>query len=572
MRRPPSRTVITDLASAPPDELPEYDVCVIGSGPSGATVARELLGSGARVCVLESGRMRVTAHGDELKRVLSEGIHIKDQSRERCLGGASTTWAGLAAPLDVADLAPRPWLAHSGWPIAREELMPLYAAAAERYGFPPLEVYEGEGFGRIRARGDLQPQWDEIEEKVFLANAEPFDFGRQHLPLFAEDRLDVFLDATVSELSAEGASDRIRSAVVCTRAGRELRLRARAFVIACGGIENARLLLNSRDLCAEGLGNERDQVGRYLMNHPKNHHGILRLERPVEHVPYYFGCIDGDWSGYAGLRLREDVQAKEGLLNSYARFEPLFPWSDNIGVQSLVQMVKRSRLLLRGFRRRSKGKVISLRDYSETGDDSPLSDAHRGAREMLGLGWNVARHLPLVTRYLYYRLWDKRRPTIRNVRLRNFMEMEPDPENRVTLANEVDAYGRPLPRVRHRCTEVDRRSLVALHRVLERELPAAGLGRFETGLTTDLEPWPIDEDASHHIGTTRLGTDPATSVVDTDLRLFEVENVYLAGSSVFPTSGCANPTFTLVALSIRLAEHLRREVLSGTEPAGAQGA
>jgi len=142
------------------------------------------------------------------------------------------------------------------------------------------------------------------------------------------------------------------------------------------------------------------------------------------------------------------------------------------------------------------------------------------------------------------------------VRLRNFMEMEPDPDNRVTLSENVDLYGQALPAVHHECTETDRRSLLTLHEHLVQEFPRVGIGTLETTLDQE-QPWPINLDASHHMGTTRMGSDPATSVVRPDLRLHDVENVYLAGASVFPTSGSANPTFTIVALSIRLAEHLR---------------
>jgi choline dehydrogenase-like flavoprotein len=148
---------------------------------------------------------------------------------------------------------------------------------------------------------------------------------------------------------------------------------------------------------------------------------------------------------------------------------------------------------------------------------------------------------------------------VRRVRLRNFMEMEPRRENRIVLSEELDVYGQRVPIVRHTASELDRRSMIALHQALVAEFAQAGVGKLETTLAT-CDPWPIDRDASHHMGTTRMGKDPATSVVDTDGRIHGVDNVFMAGASVFPTSGCANPTFTIVALSIRLAEHLRAKV------------
>ena len=168
-------------------------------------------------------------------------------------------------------------------------------------------------------------------------------------------------------------------------------------------------------------------------------------------------------------------------------------------------------------------------------------------------------HLPRVLQYLFFRL-SKRKPKIRFARVRNFMEMAPDPENRVTLDSEPDEDVKPLPRVVHRCGDLDRRSMVEVHAALAAEVEAAGLGVLESDLAEDTSPWPIDQDASHHMGTTRMGTDPSTSVVDADLRVHGLDNLYAAGASVFPTSGCVNPTYTIVALSIRLARHLRETV------------
>lgn len=554
--------VIVDLADHS-GSIPDYDVCIVGSGPAAMTVARELASRRVHLCVLESGRLKPEPFGDRLRRVESDGIAIKEYSRERVFGGASTTWAGLSSPLDEIDFAPREYVAHSGWPIARAELIHYYELAAERYRFAHPRMFTGSGFGALRAKGPVQPAWRAIDEKIFLAAVEPQNFAREHRAIFDGARADLYYDATVVELKCNKNTASVDRARVRTSRQNEVSFSAKVWIVACGGIENARLLLQSASLCDRGLGNERDAVGRYFMNHPKNYHGILKLRQAVTDAAYYFGCIFEGYAGYAGLRIAEGFQKERKLLNSYVRFEPLFPWSGNTGVESLVTLVKRSRFVMRQFKARGKGKVISLRDYSETGDDSDIQNERKTAAGWIGLGWNVVAHAPSVAQYAYYRVFERKKPAITSVRLRNFMEMEPVPENRITLTQERDALGCPVPRASHRCTALDRRSLVELHRTLQIEFEETGLGTLETGLPSLASdaPWPIDQDASHHMGTTRMGTDPATSVVDPQGRVHTVSNLYMAGASVFPTSGCANPTWTIVALSIRLAEHLATRVL-----------
>jgi choline dehydrogenase-like flavoprotein len=558
--------VIHDLAEASFDRLPEVDLCIIGSGPAGLTLARELSGSSLSIAVLESGRRRPTRRGDALRVVRSEGILIKDYSRERVLGGSSTTWSGLSSPLDEIDMEQRPWLRHSGWPITRDELLPYWHAAAERYRFAPLADYGAEGFGAVRQRGETYPDWGRLHEKVFLARAEAQDFGVDLVDVFETDGIDLYLDATVQELRADGAVEHVQSALLRTASGKEFELRARIFVVATGGLENARLLLSSTDLCAAGLGNEHDQVGRYLMNHPKNYHGIVKLSQPARDMPWLFGCLFGDYAGYAGLSLPDQVQRDRGLVNGYVRFEPLFPWSDCRGVEALVFLAKRSRSVGGLMTKRSRGgRVVTLRDYSETGDDSDLQNERKRWFDYLSLVFTVLVNLPMVMRYAFARLRDRRSPKITRLRLRNFMEMEPDPDNRVTLGEELDIDGRPITVVKHAPTDLDKRSIAAIHEALAADLASNGFGTLQGALSAEEQPWPVNLDASHHMGGTRMGQDPATSVVRPDGRLHAVDNVYLAGASVFPTSGCANPTFTLVALSIRLAEHLAQQLGSGSD-------
>ncbi|MFT7680367.1 MAG: choline dehydrogenase-like flavoprotein [Planctomycetota bacterium] len=552
--------MIHDLDAHGQTDLEGYDLCIIGSGPAGATLATELLGSGLKICVLESGLRRRSRHADSLREVTSTGIHIKEYSRERLLGGASTTWAGLSSPFDPVDFEARTGIPNSGWPITREELLPFYEAAAERYRFPVAAHFSPDGFRSLRPKGDLQPEWTDVNEKVFMAAADPQNFGKECEHTYTSDaagldNVDLFFDASVTQLLAEPDTQRVAVALARTKSGKQVRVHARAFVVAAGGIENARILLNSRDMCPAGLGNEEDRVGRYFMNHPKNYLGWLHFDPPVLELPYYFGCMYKGYAGYAGLRLPEDELRERGLLNSYVRLEPIFPWTDNPGIEALVLFVKRSSVLFAFWKKRKQDELVELRDYSETGDDSDLQNKDKGWAEWLGLLGTVIWNAPRVLQYLSYRL-TRRKPRIKKARARNFMEMEPHEDNRVVLGEDTDTFDSQLPHVQHACTELDQRSLLALHERLAKSAHDAGLGRFESTLA-ETTPWPIDQDASHHMGATRMGADPKSSVTNPDGRLHTVDNVYLAGASILPTSGCANPTFTLVALAIRQAQTLR---------------
>lgn len=550
--------MLIDTKSLSDFSSPNYDVCIIGSGPAGLSVAGELcrLLPNIKICVLESGLVAPSSFADALREVDSKGIRIKLYSRERVVGGASSTWAGLSSPYDQIDFEERKWMRRSGWPISREELLPYYGRAAKSFRFPSVEWFTDGHWDEVKKAGDLEPRWQALEEKLFVASAEPQHFGKEYRGCLEPAGRDLFIDATVVGLEGESEKSHVKSVLVRTSQGRELRIRARFFVLATGGIENARLLLVSRFACPEGLGNENDQVGRCLMNHPKDHYGIIKLQRPLKKLPAFFGFLHQGFAGYLGLRLPEEVQRREKLLNSYIRFEPIYIWSDNPGVESLVFYTKKMNVIMRGFRRMKKGKIIALRDYSETGDDSDLQNGRKTMADHMRMVGYIGLHLPAVAKYLFHRLQDRRDPRIRAIRVRNFMEMEPNPENRVELSDRKDALGILIPSVRHRASELDKRSISYVHQCLAQDVSRIGLGRLEPTLSPNLEPWPINLDASHHMGTTRMGDDPASSVVDRHCRVHSSDNLFIAGASVFPTSGNANPTYTIVALAVRLADHL----------------
>ena len=547
-----------DLPSQP---HASYDVCIVGAGPAGIALTERLADSSLRTCVVESGGRTASAFTDSLCDVESDGIRIKPHSRERVLGGTSTTWAGLSSPLDEIDFRRRSWVPYSGWPIAGPDLEPYYRTASRRFRFPAWEHLSSLSW--LPSVADRIPRWSDLEQKTFLAADPPQNFGTEFSSAF-RTAVDLVLGATVTNL--EGDSSGTARSVRLALPDRTLRrVDARVIVLACGGIENARVLLNSTFACKEGLGNDRSQVGRYFMNHPKANYGTIDLTAAQGPLPGYFGFLYPGlgYAGYAGLRMTPQLQERDGVLNSYVRFEPVFDWSDDPGVDALVRYTRASRSLMRAFRRANRDHLVELRSYAETGDDQQATaDPPSRARHVAAVS-EIVRHWRAVARYARTRLSRRAQPRVTSIRLRNFMEMAPDPDNRVELSNRTDAFGMRLPRVTHRCGDLDRRSVVRLHHVLRREVEAANWGTLRSDLSDAADVWPIDADAAHHMGATRMGTDPSTSVVNEQCRLHSTNSVCVVGASVFPTSGCANPTYTAVALALRLGDHLEQRLLPG---------
>lgn len=517
-----------------------YDVCIVGSGPAGLTLAAELKDSKMRVCVLESGLMKKTAHADKLREVKSSGdILIRNSSRERVFGGTSTTWAGLSSPLDPIDF--------TRWPIQYAELKPYYDRASA-YGFPRESDFLPGVMEHLRTEDDFTKKLSGFEEKIFIAGDPPWNFGKKLHYIFSEKNIDLFLGATVARLRTtkkDGATT-ITEAEIQKENGEKMMVAAKIFILAAGGLESTRILLASK------IGNENGQVGKYLTNHPKGFFGIIHLHKKVRGLPHLFGYLKDGRSQYIGLRLHEKTQKDRGLRNSYLRFEPMFLWTDNPGVEALIILMKKTKFFLAWWKRRQKG-VVALRDWNETGDDNKLAEKVRGISTVTLIP-KIIFHLPGVALYSLHRLLPKREVGVKRIRIRNFMDMESREENRLTL----DDQG--LPHVRLTLSRRDKNSLLQLHRHLADELGRLGIGKIEGDLG-QMQKWPISSDASHHLGGTIMGDNPKKSVVDRNLKVHSVSNLYIASGSVFPSPGNANPTYTICALSIRLAEHLKNNPL-----------
>lgn len=470
----------------------EADLCIVGAGAAGITLARELAGGPLKVVLLESGGFDDDPDSQALYRgrVYGRSYFTLDSARTRRFGGSTWCWHGLCRPFEASDFEERPWVPESGWPFGLDELRPFYERAQEVIG---LDAFD---YGPERWSGaGLVPfaLGDDFESRVLQVS--PRRFGATYREeLVKASNVDVCLFANLTGFAVDENARRVEAARVATLGGRRFEVRARRYVLATGGIENARLLLVSNDVQSGGLGNGNDLVGRYFMDHP--HLLAGGLLRASQEVPLDF------------YRVRE------------------------------VGRIQVAGVLLPSPALQRREQLLSFDAYLSASADFPeFEDA------LAGLVAEMDR---------------KSEPPARQaVFFMNECEQAPNRASRVVLDDERDALGVPRVRLEWRLSALDHTSLSRGHRLLARELGRRGLGRFQMMLDEEVPGWPAEMvGGRHHMGTTRMHADPRRGVVDADCRVHGVENLWVAGSSVFPTSGSANPTLTVVALALRLADGL----------------
>lgn len=523
------------------DEL-ETDVCIIGAGPAGITLARELSAGPLRVCLLESGAVDPDPATQALYRgrVVGHRYYALDDCRVRRFGGAANRWGGWCRALDPIDFEARPWVPESGWPIGWAEADRYTARTRALLQIMP----EAEARCVVLERGEHRLAADRVETGL-LQFSPLINFGGAYREeLFASPNVRVMLNANVTaiETGADGAAiERVRVATLDGGAGpkRSFSVRARVFVLATGSIENARMLLLSRGGGdhAEGLGNAHDLVGRYFAEHPHVRYGVLEAAAGVDFGFYDEAQRTGrDPMGWfvlppalvaekrllafsASLRQRRHVSVSQLLTTQSSGFA---------AAKSLLDAVARGRGPWRVGRR--------LRDMAV----EPVQSA-RGI---------IARlpHGPVG-------------PGARLFEIKVRAEQTPNRESRVTLdPSATDALGLPVARLDWRLQDVDRASVRAGVQLLGDAIAAARLGRVHLPHDGDVVPWDAIGGGWHQMGTTRMAESPRSGVVDTNSRVHGLANLYVAGSSVFPTYGFANPTYSIVLLALRLADHLKARI------------
>ena len=563
----------------------EADMVIVGAGAAGAAIARECAGAPFSVLILESGvEAENEAHaalntvesvGDPCspaqiaKRQAFHGAqaafwrHEQQPFGVRCrvLGGSTAAWAGKSAAFDPIDFAERPWAAHTGWPFGRQELEPFLDRAGEHLNLGP-HCYGSDFWARYPG-GEPAPRFPQDRLTPFFwqfarSRIDPLDVMRvgPELARLSAPNVRLLTDATVTEVLTDETGHKARGVRIASLSGKRGEVRAKIVVLAASGIENPRLLLASRAVHATGLGNAHDHVGRFLMDHPSARIAHFRQAdiAKVQRRFGFFGLTDGGRTHMYmhGLALSPALQEREGLLNCamyvMAENAPDDPWP----------ALKR---LLKGKWRTAPADlwaVMKSPGLFFTGLGMAILQSPRTPEPLKALIVNAA--IALNPNFVAQEFMSRGLPhKIVGLNIDAISEQAPDPDSRITLGETVDPFGVPRARIDWRLQPEAAHSLRRLALLIQEEFPKAGLP------APVLEPWvesgrledAVIIDMAHTLGATRMADRPERGVVDPQCQVFGVEGLYVAGGSVFPTSGHANPTLMITALAVRLADHLK---------------
>jgi choline dehydrogenase-like flavoprotein len=547
--------MIKDATHVENGQILHADICIVGAGAAGISLALQFEHAPQTILILESGGHHSDSASQSLYRGSLTGplphppLH---RFRRRAFGGATALWGGRCVPFDAIDFSERPWMPATSWPIAYEALHPYYERAAQiceigDFAFTPDTAFP-RGM-RPTLHGFQQGHFTDAAIERFSC---PTHFATRYSPrLNAATNITILLHANATQIHTTHNGTAARSLDVATFSGRHFSVQAKNIVLATGGLEIPRLLLVSRDHQKQGIGNGFDQVGRCYMTHLA---GTIGAVVPAQSAPAPFhGYEISDDGIYCRRRFALTAHAQRALRcgNAVARLHHprISDPAHRSAALSAVQLAK---------------PLVSF-EY-RTRLDTPSAPA------LFGHLRNLVQDIPGAARFAAH--WIRRRslaarkypslivsPRQGPYSLDLHAEQAANPQSRVTLTHERDCLGLQKIAVDWRCTDTDTHTLRVALAALSEDFTNSGCAKLLYD-PAELDTLIQREGAygGHHIGTTRMAASPRHGVVDSNGRVFGMHNLFIAGSAVFPTSGQANPTLTIVALSLRLADELKERL------------
>lgn len=487
----------------------EADVCIIGAGAAGIAYALEFIGTSTKVALLEAGGLSY----DKKAQSLYDGDNIGLPSfglsvnRLRYFGGTTGHWAGHCRPLDAIDFEKRNWLPHSGWPFTRTELDPYYIRSQPLVGLKPYE-YENLDFWQKEINlPDLDLDDERLKTAVYNQSP-PTRFGTEYRQELKDaSNISVYLNANVLEINTNDNASQVTSLKVACIEGPEFRVSARIYILATGGMENARLLLLSDSVASSGLGNDNGLVGRYFMDHILLRPGAdISYSDPRLNLQLYHALHKVDDATMFAVLASSDKLLRREKINNFR-----------------IHLVK-----------------TAPQNWKTVGRIFSNIDGVAGAEK------NWLDNLPI------------RKKRKDSIALHLVLEPVPNPDSRITLSRKTDLFGQRKLNVNWQTVDKDVSNAYRSLELAALEFGRLGVGRAYGEIFKDSSQWPDNLEAGrHHCGTTRMTDNPQTGVVDKDCKLNSVSNLFITGSSLFPTIGYANPTLTIIALALRLADHTK---------------
>lgn len=546
-------------------QVAEADVAVVGAGPAGIVTALELAASGSQVLLIESGRRRFWSRAQDLGDAACYDPRRHAPMREctrRQIGGASVIWGGRCLPYDPIDFEPRDYIPHSNWPVRYEDLVPYFERACEHFRCGRAEF----DLNRIPSIAQKSVVPGLPDGEVLSSSLErwslPTNFGSEYGRALRESkRIRLLHSLTCTEIDVEDSGDHVRR-LRCRSlgTGREIDVKARVYVLACGGIDTTRLLLASDRVHPGGIGNHGDKLGRYYMGHISGRIARVHFTTPPRDTVYgYDRDVDGTYLRRR-LSFSPEFQREKRLTNIVAFLvnPEIRDPSHRSGVLSFAFLALASPL-----------GAMFVADAIRRAALGPPGERQL-LRHMANMLLDLGRTFYFIPTFGYRRFIARRkipgffqRSRSNAYPLHYHGEQVPDPDSRITLAEERDELGMRRVEIDLRFSEQDVDGVIRAHRHWDEYLKKHGVGYLEY---MDDDPmksvWEQATDGFHQAGTTRMSRDPADGVVDPNCRAHGVDNLFVASSSNFVTSGQANSTFMIVVFALRMVDHLRSGLLA----------
>ena len=503
-----------DARQLPDHTVIEGDICIIGAGAAGISMALEWINTPYKIILLEGGGFEYEAAMQDLYRGKTTGQRYfpLESARLHYFGGTTGHWAGFCSTFEPIDFEKRDWIPHSGWPIKREDLDPFYARAHQNLDLGPYEYSYDYWAKTDPARVSLTFDKESLFNKIWQFSP-PTRFGTKYKDAIVyAANIHLYTYANATDIQANENASVIEELTVKNLAGKQHTVKAKYFVLACCAIQNARLLLASNKQAPKGLGNDEDNVGRYFMEHLEIKSAEMWFPRLDPLRLYAVDFSKTKWR--AELAITAKKQREYRILNGTASFTPLEVAKNQ---PAFIDIWKSSD---------PKEREKAFDKFGEVEKKANIKSGHKA-----------------------YQMFTR-------------MEQAPNPNSRITLDSERDALGMPRAMLHWELTLLEKHSLRGIYEIIGKEMGKTAKGRVRLlEYLQDIKDssWPqFTGGGWHHMGTTRMGTDVKTSVVDANCQVHGIANLFTAGSSCYVTAAAPNPTLTLVALTLRLSDHLKR--------------